>query len=305
MLLPVILVLDAAVLVGWLSLKRWRYALLPLVTCVFCAGYISSVVQLPALRPTKELPRDLRVMTLNACGFLYRNPPAMTVPAIARIAEREKVDIMFLQEAIAYTEFSGDSIIASFSGYFPYFLRDGMIALGSQYPIIDHYYLRFPDDRLNDYMWADIVVDTDTIRLFSMHLKSTGISDLRRRFREESNSYAPPREVVHTLKSNSRLRVPQVDEIRQIIDTTRYPVILTGDFNDPPNTYTYRRLKGTLTDSFQAAGHGIGGTYRGLGGWLRIDYIFCSRSFEVVDLFMPADIVSDHSAVIADLRFVR
>ncbi|MFR7603167.1 MAG: endonuclease/exonuclease/phosphatase family protein [Alistipes shahii] len=36
----------------------------------------------------------------------------------------------------------------------------------------------------------------------------------------------------------------QVREIRAVIDSTHYPVILAGDFNDTPSSYTYRRLTG-------------------------------------------------------------
>ena len=305
LLLPVALLCDAVLLVGWLVCRRWRLAALPAAACVLCAGYLSALMQPPSLHAAKERPRDLRIMTLNACGFLYPEPPGTTAPAIARLAEREKVDVMFLQEAVPGSDFPKDSVAALFSGYFPYFVRDDLIALGSRYPIVKHHYLHFPNDQSTDYMWADVVIGTDTIRFFSIHLKSTGISDLRRKFREEEKRRIPPREVLNTLALNSRMRASQVETLRRIIDTTRYPVILTGDFNDPPGTYTYRRLKGSLTDSFRAAGHGYGGTYRGLGGLMRIDYIFCDRHFEAVDLYMPSAIVSDHSAVIADLRFAR
>ena len=82
-----------------------------------------------------------------------------------------------------------------------------------------------------------------------------------------------------------------------------YPVILAGDFNDTPSSYTYREMKGALTDGFRRCGNGYGGTFRYLGGLLRIDYVFYDDTFECVRYYMPSEVVSDHKVVIAELRF--
>ncbi len=304
MLLPVALLLDVVLLVGWLARGRWRLAALPLTAILLCHSYLSALVQLPEWGRTQTQPRlhDLRIMTLNAYGFLRLGDHFTTIPAIARVAEREKVDVLCLQEAFPSPVFPGDSITAWFTGNFPYFVRSDMIALGSRYPIANHHSVSFPGT-LNDYLWADLVIGTDTVRLFTMHLRTTGFTELKHRFQEGTDHPGLLREVVSALGRNSRFRAQQVEEIRQVIDTTRYPVILTGDFNDPPGTYTYHRLKGSMTDSFRAAGHGCGSTYRRLGGWLRIDYIFHDKNFTTTRYDILPDDVSDHSAVIADLRF--
>lgn len=68
--------------------------------------------------------------------------------------------------------------------------------------------------------------------------------------------------MIGELERNSRIRAQQVREIRAVIDSTHYPVIVAGDFNDTPSSYTYRRLKGDMTDGFWAVGNGFGGTFR-------------------------------------------
>lgn len=111
--------------------------------------------------------------------------------------------------------------------------------------------------------------------------------------------------MIGELERNSRIRAQQVREIRTVIDSTRYPVIVAGDFNDTPSSYTYRQLKGGMTDGFRAVGNGFGGTFRYLGGVLRIDYIFYDNRFAGVGYYMPQDDVSDHKAVIAELQLRR
>lgn len=111
--------------------------------------------------------------------------------------------------------------------------------------------------------------------------------------------------MIGELERNSRIRAQQVREIRAVIDSTHYPVIVAGDFNDTPSSYTYRRLKGDMTDGFRAVGNGFGGTFRYLGGVLRIDYIFYDDRFAGAGYYMLQDDVSDHKAVVAELRFWR
>lgn len=60
----------------------------------------------------------------------------------------------------------------------------------SRYPVLDHKYVRFADTN-NDYLRADLLVGDDTVRLFSVHLQTSGIAQLRRRFRKDYNRDAP------------------------------------------------------------------------------------------------------------------
>ena len=145
----------------------------------------------------------------------------------------------------------------------------------------------------------------DTVRVFSVHLQTSGISSLRHRFRKDYNSTAPVERVIGELERNSRIRAQQVREIRAVIDSTHYPAILAGDFNDTPSSYTYRRLRGDMSDNNRAVGNGFGGTFRYLGGVLRIDYVFYDDNFTGVGYYMPDDDLSDHKAVIAELKLRR
>ena len=82
-------------------------------------------------------------------------------------------------------------------------------------------------------------------------------------------------------------------------------VIVCGDFNDTPMSYTYRRLRGDLTDAFARKGRGMIYTYRGFLGVFRIDYLFHSDDFETVDYDSEQPLWSDHNPVIVDLKLCR
>lgn len=303
LLMPVILVLNLAVFIWWLIRGRWGLVLIPLAALILNLNYISAMIQLPDFNGGR-VAHDIRVMSLNTNGFRRTGNVATSAWGIAGLAMREKVDIVCLQEFSAGPEFPTDSIDALFTGRLPYFVREKGQALFSRYPILDHRYVIFPETN-NDYLWVDLKIDDRTVRVFSVHLQTSGISSLRHRFRKNHNSDAPVDQVLGSLEDNSRIRVRQVDEIRAVIDSTQGPVIVAGDFNDTPSSYVYRRMKADMTDGFRANGSGFGSTFRSLGGMLRIDYIFYNDSFTGVRYFMPDEDVSDHKAVIADIRFKR
>ena len=65
-------------------------------------------------------------------------------------------------------------------------------------------------------------------------------------------------------------------------------MIVCGDFNDTPISYTYRTMSRDLNDAFRKVGRGYSHTYRGFFNMLRIDYVLCSDefaplSYEVID----------------------
>lgn len=55
-------------------------------------------------------------------------------------------------------------------------------------------------------------------------------------------------------RANAVVRAQQVARLRQMVDTLRMPLIVCGDFNDMPSSYTYRAMKGDLHDGFKVAG---------------------------------------------------
>ena len=107
------------------------------------------------------------------------------------------------------------------------------------------------------------------------------------------------------LSDNAMIRARQVQLVRNLIDTTKYPVILAGDFNDLPSTYTFRTLKGKLRDNFIYGGLGTAGTYKGKLSFLRIDYILSSSSINCIKYYSDSKEWSDHNPVIAEFILER
>lgn len=302
LVLPVVLLCDVAALVWWIARNRPGIVWIPVVALLCNLGYISAKVQLPDFRD--GTPADLHVATLNVYGFSTLETIAATARAVAAAAEREYTEILCLQESLPDTHASFDEIRTALERRLPYRASDSGQAIFSRYPILRHEYGRFADSG-NDYLWADLAVGCDTVRVLSVHLQTTGVAALRRSYNEDHDGPVPVERLFGTVERNSRIRARQVEEILRLVDTTSGPLILAGDFNDTPSSYTYRRIGNRLTDGFRAAGSGFEHTFRPLGGVLRIDYIFCNDRFRFLNYRTLDDAVSDHRMVTAELQFRR
>ena len=146
------------------------------------------------------------------------------------------------------------------------------------------------------------------IRICAVHLQSFGLSDKDKALIEEMkqrNTESIGKSKPFAWKFNQAYieRGLEADKIAEIIRKSPYPVLLCGDFNDLPYSYTYMKSKGTLTDAFTQKGRGFGRTYNQIIPTLRIDHIFYEKSalnlkaFETV--YSPH---SDHSPVIANFE---
>ena len=98
--------------------------------------------------------------------------------------------------------------------------------------------------------------------------------------------------------NNQKIRANQAKLIEKYITKTEKPIILCGDFNDTPASYTYRTLKSNLKDGFRTCGKGYGYTFRGLLHLLRIDYIFHSDNLQGIEYYSPSLKWSDHNPII-------
>ena len=108
-------------------------------------------------------------------------------------------------------------------------------------------------------------------------------------------------DIWHRFKKGFVLRAQQVKTIRRYIEESPYHIIICGDFNDAPASYSYRQLRKGLKDAFVCSGTGVGRTYIGELPSFRIDYIFHSRGFESYN-FKTIDFrYSDHLPVSCSL----
>jgi endonuclease/exonuclease/phosphatase (EEP) superfamily protein YafD len=97
------------------------------------------------------------------------------------------------------------------------------------------------------------------------------------------------------------VRAEQTDNLVRVVRAAGRPLIVGGDFNSPPGSYAYRRLSERLQSAFSAGGWGFGWSFPAQRPLLRIDHLFVSPEFRVLQCRVLPLTVSDHRPVVADL----
>ncbi len=147
----------------------------------------------------------------------------------------------------------------------------------SVYPIVHSGYLELGHRRSNRAIFIDIVHEKDTVRIYNVHLASMSI---------DINGHTPASSkaahwvnVLRKLKEGFIRRTHEQARLLEHIKRSPYPVIVCGDFNAVPHSYTYHTFKKHLSNAFEEAGTGFGFTYSNPPLLLRIDHQFFDDTF--------------------------
>ncbi|MCX6272360.1 MAG: endonuclease/exonuclease/phosphatase family protein [Bacteroidetes bacterium] len=182
-------------------------------------------------------------------------------------------------------------------------------AFFSKYPIITSNRFISPDGHTFFSVFTDIQWNNDTIRVFNNHLESIRFSqkdysfysELTKNPSEHKDVKEGSVSILHKLLHAFQKRAQQASQLRDYIKTSPHPVIVCGDFNDTPLSFTYHQISGDLSDAFRQCGLGLGSTYAGIFPSFRIDYILFDPCFKAVKYNNYRKNYSDHYPISATL----
>jgi len=180
------------------------------------------------------------------------------------------------------------------------------IATFSKYPIVKKGRVVF-ERTYNASIFSDVLIDKKRLRIFNNHLQSTRFKPGDYRFISNQNRYNDSEklraleEISFRLRDAFIKRSRQAREISTHIRRASFPVVVCGDFNDTPVSYTYHTIRHQLKDAFVEAGSGMGITYKGQFPSFRIDYIFYDPAFSIGRFEVGRQNLSDHYPVMATL----
>ncbi len=169
-------------------------------------------------------------------------------------------------------------------------------AIFSKFKIINSGSLNFSNSG-NNAIFADIIRNRDTVRVYNIHLESLKLNPNDDYFTQE-NSEKFKRRVEKAFK----IQANQVFLIMAHQEKIAHKSIICGDFNNTAFSYVYHQLRKGKNDAFEVAGKGFGQTYDHKLP-VRIDYILTDKRIEVNN-FKTYDVkFSDHLPVMARLNF--
>jgi endonuclease/exonuclease/phosphatase family metal-dependent hydrolase len=296
---PYFLLLNCIFIIFWI-IFYWRYLFISLI-CILIGYHVnSSFIQ---FFPSSTKREGIKILSYNVYNFKSYLDKRRDDKSILDFIASQHADIICLQESKLQKEgvLNPVKLKAMFPGIKHCQLAHqsnwGGPVTFSSYPIVSMGEIRF-DDSKNMVIFSDVKIDSDTVRIYNCHLQSYGINT--KEYSVLDSLGFDDRKIMEMKKIGSKLKKGNIYRSRQVIklanhiSTCHFPVIVCGDFNDTPISFTYGKISSLLDDSFVESGSGISNTYAGNLPQYRIDYIFHSKQFKAYNYRRYLVTYSDH-----------
>lgn len=298
--LPILIAANAVFLIYWLIMRRWHWALIPLITLLCCIPYIGTLYQFGSPDENADAQPGIKIASYNVAMF-GREASGFIAQDILSEMKKQKVDIVCFQE---YSDQSGDRKNSdSYKEYFPYYeFGEHDMIIYSRYPIKKTKNLNFEMTN-NSAMWAEIDVNGSMYRVYNAHLETTGLNGTMHKAAKLSGQgmEVESNAIIRAIYGNYTLgmiaRAGQANMLAMDMRESEVPIIVCGDFNDVPYSYVYNTMLGDKIDGFKECGSGLMYTFRGGSKKVRIDYIFHDKEMEGITFYKRELSYSDHYPV--------
>ena len=262
----------AIILVKCLLKKANRLDLANFLLC-FASSFIIIGFQIPL--PTKVTSgQSVRILTTNV-EFHNRS-----VPGLREFIQDRKIDVIMMQEVKGGNTSPARMLKDDLPGWS--LASVGEVAILSRFPLseITQTPLRSLPGR---FILGARVNVAKPFRVMTTHWSvpqiSKGFKGLKYTIDAQRNDF---------------------EDTMTPISKETLPIILGGDFNNPPRNCLSRNLSDQLEDAFSSRGFGPGWTYPSQRPMVRIDHLFSNKSIIPIHAEVGPSFGSDHRSLFAE-----
>jgi len=317
MLFPFFLLANLLFIFFWITFK-WKKLWIPIIG--YAIVYVPLTIYMP-LHTTQEVPEGtIKLLSYNVCQYGGNYKYERGFETVYDYLKKQDADIVCIQEDVdTWRKY----VFQWYKKIYPYndttnfvespHCKNG-VGIHTRFPILRKERIPY-ESEANGSVAYYLKVGKDTIIVVNNHFETTNLSEEDRLRYKEMLKGELKRDTVkeeslfllEKLGVASAKRAPQAEAVHAFIEAHRqYPIIVCGDFNDNPISYSRRTVAKGLTDCFAETGRGIGLSYNQKGFYFRIDHILCSDHFQPynceVDNKMDA---SDHYPITCKLKLAH
>ena len=315
MTFPVFVLANIGFLVFWLLMK-WTRAWIPVVGLAL--AYVPIRIYMPIHTPEQPPEGAIKIMSYNVCTYAGNKKYESGFETIRDYLSEAAPDILCTQED---NDLQHHDVIRDYQKVFAHndtaILSNTVLALNTlgmhtRFPIIKRERI-FYDTKVNNgsVAWW-LKVHGDTVIVINNHFESCHLSQSDRRQYKQmlkgemaSDSVRSESKIlwVKLAEANAK-RSLQIDRVCQYVrEHPRQYIIVCGDFNDNPISYSRHAMSQLLTDCYVETGRGVGLSYNQKGFFFRIDHLFCSENIQPYNCFIDDKMdASDHYPLICWLK---
>ncbi|NQX78040.1 endonuclease/exonuclease/phosphatase family protein [Gilvibacter sp.] len=293
LLVSPLLAINLAFVIYWLfRLKKriWVSAVLLLIAYVHFNAFWKW-----GSESAQPYPKQLKVMSFNVELFeAYRENPDPEVKAkMQTLINEQSPDVLLIQEYHKQQE----SAFSAFPHKYIHFRGNRNLghAIFSKHPIIAKGAFDF-NKTGNNTLFADIVTQEDTLRVYNVHLQSFKIAPNVSDLQDQQGNLIRRR-----ISQAFKLQQEQAAAVLEHSGQSGYPVIMGGDLNNTAFSYVYRRFALEYQDAYAQKGSGLGSTFTFDFYPIRIDYIFADQSLSIDSFETLGRPFGDHRPVLGTI----
>ena len=320
-LLPYFVYATVAVIILWLCFRRYVMAGIGVLTLIIAWAPISTAMPMHSSSKPEQGSTTFRLLTFNILhGDDQEKGNEAPGNRSFEFVIKSGADIVCLQELVDLNDPKEIHNLSSFKDtldkLYPYqvglTINDQKVL--SKYPIK---LLRYQDFFPGDYDAArytafEVNIKGEKLTLVNFHLNSYHLSEKERTMLSDMISIKNMEEGVSKFKETMKTRVPyelmirrkHAENLRDAIDRVKGPLVMCGDFNDVPESYAYRILRGTdLKDAYVDTSFGPLVTYNRHAFWFHLDQIFYRGDIKPLWVRKERIKSSDHYPLLAEFEF--
>ena len=290
---PILLIINFVFTIYWL-LKLKKQFLLSFI--ILFTGWFLAPPFYKISSNTSSLNSDLKVISYNVKTFdLFSNIKEIEKKQNGYdfIAEKNP-DILVIQEY-----YKSKKVQFSFRYKYVKFRsrisKYGM-AIYSKFKILNAGSLNLKSSG-NNIIYADILKEKDTIRIYNTHFESLRIKPNQENFGEKNSE-----KLIERVSKSFKKQALQVEVFLKHEKIWTGKKIVCGDFNNTSYSWMYHEISKNKKDAFIEAGKGFGQTYN---YWfpMRIDFILTDENAIVNQFSNYLEKYSDHYPIQARINW--
>ena len=307
--LPVVLLFVIVAMVLLAIFKQWRAVVVLLGALLLSWPTIRLISPFNIGQPKADTEKtQLKVLTMNVTEFNWQkgNEPSENM----RYILDQDADIVVIQEGLVYFSFENLStvkpMLKELYKKYPYRKKEFYdVGIISKYPFTEVKSEVLSQDTLNYFIKAwDVDAPGGELRVVNMHLSSLRFtandSQVIESMNVPSDRKRRIKSVAQKLGNGFISHSRQAKAVRQLLDETSGDVLVMGDMNDTPGSFTYRTVCGEdLRDAWVDTGFGPIYTFHAHHLYVKIDHIFYRGDMKVLSCRRDKEGESDHYPLVA------
>ena len=320
---PYLAVTTLVISILWFIGCKWITGGLGILSLIASWSALASITPLNFSKPAKNPANTFSLLTYNIVhGVDQQQEDAQTGHRSFEYVLHSGADIVCLQEVRDWNDpeeipnFTRE-LRDSLRTVYPYWagakgLSDTKVL--SKFPVMEIRASSLIENRFDPYCYTFYRIDVKgrPLTLVNIHFTSYDLTDDERRVVTDVKNVDSAKESMREMKGTIgskmsegfRKRKVDAENLCTALRKIDGPLILCGDFNDVPESYSYRLLRGEgLEDAYAQTGFGPMITYNKHLFWFHIDQILYRGAIRPLSVKKGSLKSSDHYPLTAEFEF--